>query len=335
MKNKFKKIIVTAVFMFFLMLLSSCSKNYDSYDSKPIKIKLNEVTHSVFYTPQYVALGLGYFKEEGLEVELSCAQGSEKTMMAVLSSQADIGLLGASAVMNAYKESGDKPILFAGLTQRDGSFLIGRTPEFKWEELKNKKIIAGRKGGVPKMVLEYILRKKGLTPGKDVELIDNIQFDLMGVAFIRGTGDFVTLFEPTASNLTENKDFYILKPLGKECEKTAYTCYCCLKNYSEKNPDILKKFIKAIYRAQKWVCNHNAEEIVNVITPFFVDSDKKLLIKCVENYIEADVWCENPLITEKELNLMEEIMIESGELENKLDFEKILDKSYAKKILGI
>lgn len=331
MKNKIKKTAILPVLICFLMLLTSCRNN----ESETIKIRLNEVTHSVFYAPQYVAIKLGFFQSEGLDIELSSAQGSDKTMMAVLSSQADIGLLGASSAINAFQEGKDNPILFAGLTQRDGSFLIGRNKDFTWEKLKNKKIIAGRKGGVPKMMLDYILRKKGFTPGKDVKLIDNIQFDLMGVAFIRGVGDFVTLFEPTASNLVNNKNFYILAPLGKECDKTAYTCYCCLESYAEKNPETLKKFTKALYNAQTWISNHNAEEIVDVILPFFVDSDKQLLIKCVENYMAADVWCKNPLITENEINLMQEIMIKSNELENKINSEKILDQSHAKKILGI
>ena len=334
MKNKIKKISILSILICFFLLLPSCSKNYTP-QSQTTKIRLNEVTHSVFYAPQYAAIKLGYFQNEGLDIELSSAQGSDKTMMAILSSQADIGLLGASSAINAYQEGKDNPMLFAGLTQRDGSFLIGRTGDFAWEKLKNKKIIAGRKGGVPKMMLDYILRKKGLIPGKDVELIDNIQFDLMGVAFIRGVGDFVTLFEPTASNLINNKNFYILAPLGKECDKTAYTCYCCLESYAKKHPDILKKFTSALYKAQVWIKTHSAEEIVSVILPFFVDSDKHLLTKCVENYIEADVWCKNPLITENEINLMQEIMIESNELENKINFEKILDQSHAKEILGI
>ena len=334
MKNKIKKTGILSVLACLLVLLASCSKNYKN-EPQTIKIKLNEVTHSVFYAPQYVAMGLGFFQNEGLEVELFSAEGSDKTAMAILSSQADIGLLGASSVISAHQDGKDNLTLFAGLTQRDGSFLIGRTPEFSWDKLKNKKIIAGRKGGVPKMMLEYILAQKGIIPQKDVFLIDNIQFNLMGVAFIRGVGDFVTLFEPTASNLVNNKDFYILAPLGKECEKTAYTCYCCLKSYSEKHPKTLKKFIKAIYKAQIWVSEHSAKEIANVILPYFVDSDKELLIKCAENYKEADVWCKNPLITTQEITLMEEIMIKSNELENRVIPEKILNQAHAKTVVGI
>lgn len=334
MKNKFSKIKLLVILACFAVILPFCLKlKYQKKEPETLKIRLNEVTHSIFYAPQYVALQLGYFKNEGLDIELLNAEGSDKTMMAILSAQTDIGLLGASSVMNAYKSCGDIPILFAGLTQRDGSFLVGRTPDFAWEKLKNKQVIAGRKGGVPRMMFEYILSKKGLEPGKDVQILDNIQFSLMGVAFTKGIGDFVTLFEPTASNLVLSKNFYILAPLGQECEKTAYTSYCCLKSYSEKHPDILKKFTKALYKAQIWIQNHTAEEIINVILPFFVDADKNLLKKCVENYISADVWCKNPLITKEEINLMEEIMIKGNELTEKIDFEKIVDKSYAKEVI--
>ncbi len=332
MKNTFFKIGMCLVLILSTFILSSCSKNDESKE-KTIKINLNEVTHSVFYTPQYVAMGLNYFKNEGLDVELFSAEGSNKTALAILSSQADIGLLGTSSVINAYKEDDDALILFAGLTRRDGSFLMGRQPNFKWEDLKNKEIIAGRKGGVPKMVLEYILTKKGIIPNKDTRLIDNIPFGLIGAAFIRGIGDFAALFEPTASNLAIGKNFYILKPLGKECEKTAYTCYCCLKSYYKNHPDIIKKFARAIYKAQIWVQNHNASEIVDVIYPFFVDSDKELLTKCVENYMEADVWYKNPLIAENELDTLQKIMINGRELEKKLDFEKVVNVSCTKEIL--
>ncbi len=334
LKKRLTKIKLLAMFVFIAIIIA-LYLNIKNHETNPAisKIRLNEVTHSIFYAPQYVALELGYFKNEGLDVELLSAEGSDKTMMAVLSNQADIGLLGASSVIDACKNSKDTPILFAGLTQRDGSFLVGRTPDFSWEKLENKQIIAGRKGGVPRMIFEYILSKKGLELGKNVWLIDNIQFSLMGVAFAKGIGDFVTLFEPTASNLVLSKNFYILAPLGKECEKTAYTCYCCLKSYSKAHPDVLGKFTRALYKAQMWINNHNSEEIVNVILPFFVDSDKNLLKKCVENYISADVWCKNPLITKEEIDLMEEIMISSNELKEKIDFEKIVEQSYAKEVL--
>lgn len=334
MKNTFFKINMFLILIFLAFFTSSCSKNWE-HKEKTTKIKLSEVTHSVFYAPQYVAIGLNYFKDEGLDVELFSSEGSDKTLMAVLSSQADIGLLGSSSVIHAYNDQGDATILFAGLTQRDGSFLMGRSPNFKWEDLEGKEVIAGRKGGVPKMVLEYILAKKGFVSGKNIKLIDNIPFGLIGAAFARGIGDFATLFEPTASNLALSKDFFILKAIGKECEKTAYTCYCCLKSYYQKHPDIIKKFIKAIYKAQDWVNTHSTPEIVEVIAPFFVDSDKTLITKCVGNYIDANVWCENPLITKEHLETIQEIMIHGNELENKIGFEKIVDQSYAQEILEI
>lgn len=313
--------------IFFMTFLTSCS---DNSESGLKKVKLNEVTRSIFYAPQYVAMGLGYFRELGIDLDLKSGEGSDKTMTAVLSSQADIGLLGSSAVISVYSQGKeDCPLMFSELTQRDGSFLVGRTPQFEWEDLRGKEIIAGRKGGVPEMVLEYILSKRGIKPHEDVKLLNNIQFNLMGIAFSRGIGDYVALFEPTASTLVHEKGFYILKPLGAECEKVTYTCYCCSKKYMENNPDIVRNFTLAIYKAQIWLKTHDAEETAKVIAPYFVDADVNMLTLCVENYLKSDVWCDNPIIDQEPFNLMQEIMIHAGELESKVDFNKVVENRYA------
>lgn len=321
---KFAVLFIMILSMAFLM---SCSDNSES-DFK--KVRLNEVTRSIFYAPQYIAMGLGFFRELGIDLELKSAEGSDKTMTAVLSSQADIGLLGSSSVISVCSQGKeDCPVMFAGITQRDGSFLVGRIPQFEWENLRGKEIIAGRKGGVPEMVLEYILSKRGLKPHEDVKLLNNIQFNLMGIAFSRGIGDYVALFEPTASTLILEKKFYILTPLGAECEKVTYTCYCCSKKYMENNPEVIRNFTLALYRAQMWLKTHNAEEAAKVIAPYFVDSDTSLLTECVENYLKADVWCDSPVINRESFELMQEIMIRAGELEDKIDFDKIVENKYA------
>lgn len=309
----------------------SCSQNSDTNISK---VRLNEVTRSVFYAPQYVALGLNYFKDENLDIELISADGSDKTMTAVLSSQADIGLLGLSSVISVYKQGKkDFPILFAGITQRDGSFLVGRNSEFSWKNLKEKEIIAGRKGGVPEMVLEYILYKKGFDVKSDLKLLNNIQFNLMSVAFSRGTGDYVTLFEPTASMMVKEKNFHILSALGEECGKIAYTGYCCSRSYLQNNEKTVKSFIKAIYKAQRWIKCHTAQEIAKVIAPYFVEADENLLTDCVSNYLKYDVWCENPVIDEKSFDLMQEVMIHAEELDEKVNFEDIINTQLSEEII--
>lgn len=318
---------VIFLIIFFTVFLTSCSDNSQSGIKK---VRLNEVTRSIFYAPQYVAMGLGYFRDFGIDLELKSGEGSDKTMTAVLSSGADIGLLGSSAVISVCNQGKeDCPVMFAGLTQRDGSFLVGRTPDFVWEDLRDKEIIAGRKGGVPEMTLEYILSKKGIDPREDVKLLNNIQFNLMSIAFSRGIGDYVALFEPTASTLVREKNFYILNPLGPECDKITYTCYCSSKKYMENNTEIIERFTAAIYKAQVWLKNHSAEEVAKVIASYFVDSDINLLTKCIENYFKSDVWCENPVINREPFDLMQEIMIQAGELDKKVDFDKVVENKYA------
>ena len=326
MKNNKPKYIF---FLFFILIsfLTSCSLQNNSGEKT---VRLNEVTRSVFYAPQYVALELGYFKECSLDVRLSCAEGSDRTMTAILARQADIGLLGASAAMHVRSQGKEKcPVIFAQLTQRDGSFLVGRSPDFKWDDLRGKEIIAGRRGGTPEMVLEHILKSKGFDTQNDLTLLTNIQFNLMGIAFSRGVGDYVCLFEPTASLLAKEKSFCILKSLGMECEKLLYTGYCSSPEYIESNPDTIQNFTNAIHKAQVWVKNHTAKEIAQVIMPYFVDASPELLTSCIENYLKNDVWCESPWVNQEAFESMQEIMIEAGELDKRVNFEELVVNQFA------
>lgn len=311
--------------------MCSCSQKSET---NIYKIRLNEVTRSVFYAPQYVALALDYFKEENLDIELMSADGSDKTMTAILSSQADIGLLGISSVISVYSQGRkDYPIMFAGITKRDGSFLVGRKPKFNWQDLKGKEIIAGRKGGVPEMVLEYILTKKGFNIKSDLKLLNNIQFNLMSVAFSRGTADYVALFEPTASLIAREKNFHILSALGKECDEVAYTGYCCSKTYFADNKKIISKFIKVLHKAQKWIKSHTAQETAKVISRYFVEADEELLSECIKNYLECDVWCDSPTISKQSFDMMQNIMIQAGELEHSVNFDDIVNVNLAEEII--
>ncbi len=322
-----KKSFLIYILFFSLLFLSACSNHSEPQNKK---VKVSEVTRSIFYAPQYVALGLEYFKEEGLEIELSAGEGSDKTMTAVLSSQADIGLLGSSSVISVFSQGKeDSPVLFSEITQKDGSFLVGRTNDFDWENLKGKKIIAGRKGGVPEMTLEYILSQKGIIPNQDVDLLNNIQFNLMSIAFGRGIGDYVALFEPTASTLVKEKNYHIVKALGTECGEVAYTGYCSLPSYIKKNPDIIQKFTKSIYKAQIWIKNHTPSDIAKIIAPYFVDIDLELLTECINNYTQIEVWCKTPYISENSINLIQEIMVKAHELDQPVPFEKIVTNKFA------
>lgn len=329
---KSKNLFICFYICIFLSIVFILSLNFPSNKnlSNSQVVRLNEVTRSVFYAPQYVAIELGYFKDNNLEVKLSSAEGSDRTMTAILSNQADIGLLGTSSVISVYSQGKeDYPILFAQLTHRDGSFLAGRDSDFEWDNLKGKEIIAGRKGGVPEMVLEYILKNKGFDIQNDLTLLNNIKFDLMGIAFSRGVGDYVCLFEPTASMLKNEKSFHILKSLGVECDEISYTGYCASKKYIQDNPKVIQSFVDAIYKAQIWINNHSSEEIAKVILPYFVDSSLELLTECVENYISSQVWCSEPIIKKSGFDLLQKIMIEAKELDKEVKFENLVENSFS------
>lgn len=327
MKIKKTKLIIylallLTIVLIFALFSQKKEKNYDN------TIKLSEVTRSVFYAPQYVALKLGFFKENGLEVKLSSAEGSDKAMTALLAHQADVALLGTSSVISVKSQGKENcPLLFSQLTKKDGSFLVGRSENFSWKDLKGKQVIAGRRGGVPEMVFEHILRKLNLFG--EVTLLTNIKFDLMGIAFSRGVGDYVCLFEPTASILKEEKSLYILKSLGKECENISYTGYCATPEYIKSNPEKIKAFTQAIRKAENWVHTHSAKEISEAIAPYFIDCSPDILEKCIENYLECDVWCNEPSFKENEFNLLENIMTDAGELENKVEFGEIIENKFA------
>jgi NitT/TauT family transport system substrate-binding protein len=305
-------------------------------EKKLVTIKLSEVTHSIFYAPQYVALNLGYFKDEGLSVELINGQGADKVMTAVLAGQADIGFSGPEAAIYVYNEGKeDSAMVFAQLTKRDGSFLVGRKaePDFKWSDIKGKTIIGGRKGGVPEMTLEYVLKKNDVMPGKDVMVDTSVQFALMAGAFTGGSGDYVTLFEPVASTLEREGKGYVLASVGKDSGEIPYTAYYAKKSYIKKNPEVIQKFTNAIYRGQIWVDTHTPEQVADAIKESFPDSDKELLTMVAKRYKEQDTWCKNPVMKEDALGLLQKVMSTAGELKKEAPYKEIVDTSYAEKAI--
>lgn len=325
-----KLLILLAAVMSFTLVFSGCSKQ------ELVKVRLNEVTHSVFYAPQYAAISLGFFKEQGLEIELTNGGGADKVMTAVLSGQSDIGFSGPEASIYVYNEGKeDYSVVFAQLTKRDGQFLMGRKaePDFKWSNLKGKNIIGGRKGGVPEMTLEYVLKKNGLTPGKDVNVDTTVQFNLMAGAFTGGQGDYVTLFEPTASAMEKEGKGYILASLGKDSGEIPYTAYFAKKSYIEKNKEIIQKFTNALYKGQLWVDSHTPEEIVKVIKPSFPDTDEGILVKVAKNYKDYDAWNKDPVLKKESLDLLQKVMQEAGELKKTADYDKVVNTEYAKKAI--
>lgn len=298
------------------------------------KVTVNEVTHSVFYAPQYAAVNLGFFEEEGLEIELATGQGADKVMAAVLSGSVDIGFAGPEASIYVYNEGrADYPQIFAQLTQRDGSFLVAREPveNFDWASLAGAHILPGRKGGVPYMALMHVVRQKGLTPNVDVEFDDSIQFDLMAGAFLAGTGDYVALFEPVASTMEKEGKGYIVASVGAEAGEIPYTAYFTSTSFIEKNPETVQKFVNAVYRGQQWVATHTPEEIAAVIAPSFPDTDVELLTTVVRRYQEIDAWSTTPILKESSFDLLQEVISEAGELEQKAPYDKIVNNTFAQK----
>ena len=324
-----KALCIVVVVVCVFSLITACQ------NTELQKIKLCEVTHSIFYAPQYVAINKGFFADEGIEIELTNGQGADKVMTAVLSGQVDIGFSGPEACIYVYNEGKeDYGVVFSQLTKRDGSFLLAHEPmeDFTWEDLKGKTIIGGRKGGVPEMTLEYVLKKNGLDIKNDCYVDTSIQFALMAGAFTSGQGDFVTLFEPVASSLEKEGKGYIVASIGKESGEIPYTAYYAKKSYINDNPKIIEAFSKAVYKGQQWVENHSAREIAEVIKPSFPDSDIDLLETVVNRYKNQDTWCKTPVMKKEALDLLQEVMQEAGELDKKVSFEDLVNNSFAEKV---
>ena len=298
------------------------------------KVNVSEVTRSVFYSPQYVAINKGFFKENGIEIDLITGQGADAVMTSVLSGQVQIGFAGPEASIYVYNEGKeDYTEVFAQLTKRDGSFLVSKekTDKFSWNDLKGKTVIPGRKGGVPYMTFEYVLKQNGINTEKDLVLDDSIKFDLMAGAFAAGNAEYVTLFEPTASMTELQGKGYVVTSIGKESGEIPYTAYFAKKSYIKENEDLIQGFTNAIYQGEKWVKEHSAKEIAEVVQEFFPDTDLEMLTKSIQSYKDIDAWNENPILKEESFNRLQDVMIEAGELENKVPYDKIVNNKYAKK----
>ena len=332
---KKRTIIYIAVILVMLVIAVGVfiAKKHTGNNKEDLKtIKVNEVTRSVFYAPQYVAINNGYFKENGLEIELTTGQGVDAVMTAVLSNQCDIGFAGPEASIYVYNEGKeDYTQVFAQMTKRDGSFLVAKedTANFNWEDLKGKVVIPGRKGGVPYMTLEYVLKKNGINPQTDLTLDDSIKFDLMAGAFASGDADYVTLFEPTASLTEQEKKGYVVASIGAESGEIPYTAYFAKKSYIENNEDTIQKFTNAIYKGQQFVKEHTSMEIAEAIQSFFPDTDIEQLANAVQSYKDIDAWNETPVLKEESFNKLQEVMTSAGELTEKAPYDKIVNNKYA------
>lgn len=327
-----KKWISIIVLMLVLgtILLSSCSS-----DKNLTTVRLNEVVHSIFYAPQYVAIEKGFFKEEGLKIELTTGWGADKSMTALISGNADIAFMGPEAsiyVKNEGKE--DFVVNFAQLTQRAGNFLIGRGKEdFDWDNVKGKTIIGGRPGGMPQMVLEYILKINGINPHEDVEILTNIDFTATAGSFISGTGDYTAEFEPSASKIENEGKGYVVASLGVESGLVPYTSYMAERSFIKANPELIQKFTNAIYKGQKWVEEHSPEEIAKVIKPQFNDTDIDLLTQIVKRYKSQGTWRKDPYFEKAGLDLLQNILDSAGELDARVKYEDLVTTEFAEEAI--
>lgn len=331
----FKKYLAIVLSIALALSVSGCGNTPGSKSLQ--KIGVAEVTHSVFYAPQYVAIEMGYFADEGFDIDLIGAYGADKTMAALLSGEAQIGFMGPEASVYVYAQgSKDYAISFAQVTKRDGTFLVSRQaePNFRFENLKGKEVIGGRKGGMPEMTLEYVLKNNDLILGEnvnagEVNVRTDIQFAVMAGAFTGGEGDYVTLFEPMATSVEKAGIGHIVASIGAESGEIPYTAYCALGSYMEENPKIIQKFTNAIYKGQQYVKDHSAKEIAKVINPQFTELDFDELVTVIQRYKDNDTWCDEPLLKEESLNRLMDVMELAGELKERVPYDKIVTAKFA------
>ncbi|MEG0780611.1 MAG: ABC transporter substrate-binding protein [Oscillospiraceae bacterium] len=322
-----KRILATVLTLALtLTLCVACGKQQET-----TTVRLSEVTHSVFYAPQYAALSLGFFAQEGLDVQLTNGGGADKVMTAVLAGQADIGLAGPEACIYVHNEGrADAPVVFAQLTKRDGSFLVGRSDApFAWSDLKGKTIIGGRKGGMPEMTLEYVLRQNGIVPQVDAVVDTSIQFNMMAGAFTGGQGDYVALFEPTATLLEQEGKGVVLTSIGQDSGEIPYTAYFAAESYLEENADVVQRFTNAVARGQTWVQTHTAREIAEAVADAFPDTSVEVLTAVAQRYLDIDAWTATPVMEQSALERLETVMETAGELTARPDFDAVVNNSFA------
>ncbi len=297
-------------------------------------IRLNEVTHSIFYAPLYVAIENDFFSKEGIKIELTNGGGADKSMTDILSGGADIGLMGVEAAIYVLNEGKtDYPVVFGQLTKRDGSFLVSRKNEldFKWENLQNKTILSGRTGGVPCMTLEYVLNGCGLYDGVNVTMEKNVAFNLMGPSFEGGLGDYVTLFEPTASEYQKAGKGYIVASVGEKSGEIPYTAFMALKSYVDKNPELIEKFLTALQMAIKYINETDETIVAKTIEKQFPSTSVESIAQSLKSYKKIDAWTTNMSMTKTAFDNLQTVMKNAGELEKEADYGKITYNELAQK----
>ena len=344
MKKRIFTVLLAALLVF---LLPACTaqeeeketagdaKSSSEKDEKELKdVTLNEVAHSIFYAPMYAAIEEGYFEDEGINLDLVCGFGADKTMTAVISGEADIGFMGSEASIYTYSEgANDYVVNFAQLTQRAGNFLVAREEmtDFTWDDLKGSTVLGGRKGGMPEMVFEYILKQNGLQPSKDLEINQSIDFGSTAAAFAEGKGEFTVEFEPGATNLEKEGKGYVVASLGTDSGYVPYTAFSAKKSYIEKNPEIIQTFTNALQKGMDYVQSHTPEEIAAVIEPQFKETDLNTITTIVKRYYDQGTWKDNLIFEQKSFDLLQDILQSAGELDERVPYNELVTTEFADK----
>ncbi len=339
---KKKLICITMALLLFAAALAGCSsaaKDDSGKDTagnrETTPVTLNEVAHSIFYAPMYVAIEEGYFAEEGIDLTLITGFGADKTMTALLTGEADIGFMGSESTIYTYLEgASDYAVNFAQLTQRAGNFLVARTdmPDFDWADLKGKKVLGGRAGGMPEMVFEYILTKNNINPQTDLTIDQSVDFGSTAAAFSGSDAfDFTVEFEPHATLLEQKGDGVVVASLGEDSGYVPYTAFSAKKSYMEAHPDIIQAFTCALQKGMDYVQSHTPEEIAAVIQPQFAETDLDTLTTIVKRYYDQDTWKEDLIFSEDSFTLLQNILEESGQLSERVPYETLVDTTYAQK----
>lgn len=303
-------------------------------------IRVNEVTHSIFYAPFYAAINLGYMEEEGIEIDLTNGGGSDQSMTALLSGSADMALLGPETAVYVVGEGAkNAPVIVGQLTKRDGSLLVGRTNEtnFNWGKLAGKEIIGGRRGGSPAMSLQYAVEKAGNTVGTAPEQCNinlDVAFNLVVGAFEAGQGDYCTMFEPTASEYVAAGKGYIVAAVGQASGEVPFTCFMAMQSYLTKNESKVEGFLRAVTRAYNYLISATDQEIVDALKPSFSTTTNEIIVSAVRNYIDFDMWKSTPVMNKADFERLQDVMQNAGELQKRINFEDVVNNTYAEKVVN-
>ncbi|MBT2754368.1 ABC transporter substrate-binding protein [Mesobacillus foraminis] len=331
MKKWIKPALTLFIILVLIIPLAACGQE------KTQTIRVAEVTRSIFYAPQYVALAEGFFEDEGLKVDLATTAGGDKTMTALLSDGADIALVGSETSIYVYARGSSDPVInFAQLTQTDGTFLVSRkkVENFTWDQLKGSTFLGQRKGGMPQMVGEFVLKKHGIDPRNDLNLIQNIDFANIATSFASGTGEYVQLFEPTASIFEKEGRGHIVASFGTESGHVPYTTFMAKQSFIDENQEIIEKFTRAIYKAQQWVYSHSSKEVAEAIQPYFEDTEAEVIEMVIDRYKGQESFAKNPILDEEEWKNLQNIMNEAGELPQEINHDTLVNTKIAEGVMN-